>query len=649
MNAFRPVSVPLFTNDPYFSIWSFSDHLAEDTTRLWTGRRKDMFGMLRIDGRWYRFMGKMNPDGRVYKKEPPMMAQKTCSVTPLSTVYVMEEAGVRLTLTFTSPLLLDRLAICSRPASYLAYRIDAVDGAEHETEIYLDVSAEVATDKPDARVVFKKTPLSLAVGNVEQKVLHCSGDDIAIDWGYFHLAKPDAYVSVISNRERMVMGRAVVLPGAVAAEGFLAEGADGAVIAWRSKAKADVLVYAYDDGKAIEVFGKQVDAYYKKKYRSFAKMLAAAVADYDKVKKLCDDFDRKFLYRMRKVGRNYAEVGALAYRQAIAAHKLVEVDGKVYFLSKECFSNGCIATLDVTYPSIPLFLLYNPELVYGMLRPLFRYARMEAWPYEFAPHDCGQYPLCNGQVYGIKPDGTQPLEVQMPVEECGNAILSVAAAIRYGADPAFAQENKDLLEKWAAYLEEYGYDPGNQLCTDDFAGHLAHNCNLSLKCIVALGAYGQLYGDVHYAQVAKDMAAKWVQDAKRPEGGYRLTFDDPGGWSLKYNMVWDRLLGLGLFDDSVAREEIAVYKEKCNRYGVPLDCRSDYTKLDWLQWTTMLAEDQEYTEKVGECIRRMVCESRHRVPVTDWYFTSTADQRGFQHRSVLGGYYINLLEIDPEK
>jgi hypothetical protein len=161
---------------------------------------------------------------------------------------------------------------------------------------------------------------------------------------------------------------------------------------------------------------------------------------------------------------------------------------------------------------------------------------------------------------------------------------------------------------------------------------------------VALGAYGKLYGDAHYTDVAKKMAADWVKDAKGNQAT-RLSFDDADGWSLKYNMVWDRLLSLGLFDESVAREELRIYKEKCNRYGTPLDCRSDYTKLDWLQWTTMLCDDPEYTALVGDCIRRMVDESEHRVPLTDWYFTSTALQRGFQHRSVLGGYYINLLDI----
>ena len=63
--------------------------------------------------------------------------------------------------------------------------------------------------------------------------------------------------------------------------------------------------------------------------------------------------------------------------------------------------------------------------------------------------------------------------------------------------------------KWAAYLKEKGLDPENQLCTDDFAGHLAHNTNLSLKAIVALGGYAKL----------ADMLGKKDEAAAYPQGG----------------------------------------------------------------------------------------------------------------------------------
>ena len=277
------------------------------------------------------------------------------------------------------------------------------------------------------------------------------------------------------------------------------------------------------------------------------------------------------------------------------------------------------------------------------MRPLFAYARTALWPYKFAPHDCGCYPFCNGQVYSAK-DGVVYESNQMPVEECGNAILTVAAALLADGDRSLAEKNKDLLRTWADYLAEFGYDPENQLCTDDFAGHLAHNCNLSLKAIVALGAYAQMFDEPKYATVAKDMAQRWVKDAKKQEGkGWRLTFDREDSWSMKYNIIWDRLLGLGLFDPKVSEEEIEVYAEKMKRYGVPLDSRSDYTKLDWMAWTTVMTDNKAYTESIYEAIERMVCESFDRVPITDWYYASDACQCCFQARSVLGGFYINLV------
>ena len=89
-----------------------------------------------------------------------------------------------------------------------------------------------------------------------------------------------------------------------------------------------------------------------------------------------------------------------------------------------------MATVDVTYPSIPLFLLYAPELVEGMLNPVFKLVEKGYWDYPFAPHDVGTYPLANGQAYGYALRYIQsgdPFTKQMPVEECGNMILCVAA------------------------------------------------------------------------------------------------------------------------------------------------------------------------------------------------------------------------------
>ena len=213
-------------------------------------------------------------------------------------------------------------------------------------------------------------------------------------------------------------------------------------------------------------------------------------------------------------------MAALAYRQSIAAHKLaVDDDGSLLFFPKENFSNGCIDTVDVFYPSSPLYLLLNPKLLQGSVEPVMEYASMPRWRFDFAPHDLGRYPHADGQVYG---GGEKTEENQMPVEESSNMIILAAAIAKAEGNTALAQRYWPTLTKWAAYLKDKGLDPENQLSTDDFAGHLAHNANLSIKAIVALGAYAQLAEATGrksqaeaYRTIAKDFARRWAQMADR--------------------------------------------------------------------------------------------------------------------------------------
>ena len=82
-------------------------------------------------------------------------------------------------------------------------------------------------------------------------------------------------------------------------------------------------------------------------------------------------------------GEKYARLAALAYRQSLAAHKLVAApDGQTpYYFPKENFSCGCISTVDVIYPAAPVLLLVNPHLVEASLAPVMDYVKSGKWPF----------------------------------------------------------------------------------------------------------------------------------------------------------------------------------------------------------------------------------------------------------------------------
>lgn len=429
----RPPAVPLVVNDPYFSIWSMADRLTDTPTKHWSEAAQPLIGLVRIDGHVYRWMGEL-PRSYFGLASAAPMKQTSLEVTPLHTNYVFEAAGVQLKVTFFSPLFPDDLDVMSRPITYLSWNAVSIDSKLHQTSLMLDVDANVAVNDAAQPVTWGRSHVDrlnlLNVGSRDQAILHQSGDRIRIDWGYFHLGIPDSTESSSAlSYDSMAKFAAdgslpssddMTMPRAASGHGHPIHLA----VVFRlgqvgAQSVSRHLLLAYTESYAIEYLGRKLKPYWQRNGMGESEMLTAAENDYRSLEQRGVTFDNELMSRMERVGGDdYRYLTSLAYRQTIAAHKLVaDIDGRPLLFSKENDSNGCIDTVDVTYPSSPFFLYFNPILLEAQLEPLMRYAALPRWRFPFAPHDLGTFPLANGQVYGGA-ELTQ--DNQMPVEESGN-------------------------------------------------------------------------------------------------------------------------------------------------------------------------------------------------------------------------------------
>jgi hypothetical protein len=149
-----------------------------------------------------------------------------------------------------------------------------------------------------------------------------------------------------------------------------------------------------------------------------------------------------------------------------------------------------------------------------------------------------------------------------------------------------------------------------------------------------------------FRKVAEEFAVRWVKEADDGDH-FRLAFDKPNTWSQKYNLVWDNVLGLHLFPTEVTQKEMAYYSRIQNRFGLPLDNRKDYTKLDWTLWTATLTHNPDDMTALAHPVYEFLSNTPDRSPMTDWYDTKTAKKVGFTARPVVGGVFMQMLQ-NPE-
>lgn len=655
----RPPATPLAVRSPYLNTWQAGDNLAGTWSTFWNGHVTAFCGIARIDGTGHLFAG--NPLQSVVGAT---MTQTSLQLTATRSIYTFTAGGVTLTVTFFSPVDLNDLQRQCVPFSYVSMRAVADDGQSHTVQLHLDISGEWAHGDITQPVTWSQQRttggnLALTVTPANPTVLAEHGDQAS--WGTVVLATPAAPGTTWQ------IGADTAVRSAAASNGTLAGTSDpnqprAIDDSWPvlglcrdlgpvgATASAEfVVAVGHVRGPALSYLGGNLDPWWRAYWNGWPDMADWFLADYGAALLAGTALDARIRNDASAavgggaLGTDYAALCALALRQAVAGTELAGYDGAPWAFLKEISSDGNVSTIDVVYPALPLFLYLSPSYLQLLLTPILAYCEHGGWPKGFAVHDLGtHYPNAAGHNDGVEED--------MPVEESANMLIMTAALLQRlaAADAAsFAQAHYAVLKQWADYLVGNALDPGSQLSTDDFSGPVAHNANLALKGIIAIGAMGVVAGfagndadRARYAATARGYISQWLTSAQDPGAAHLdLAYGSANTWSLKYNGFADQLLGLDLVPAGVAAQEAAWYQANAAGFGVVLD-GNGYTKADWELWTAAWLRDQgTVRDTLVNGVHSFVSTGTGRVPFGDWYDATTGATKPFQARPVVGGIF----------
>lgn len=628
---------------------------------FWTGATKAITGIARIDGAAFVFLGA--PSG--LSTPVTNMGFVSQSMTPTNTEYVFAAGGVTLTVDFLSPVEIADLQRQSEPIAYVTASAAATDGASHTVSLYFDISGEWANGDSTQEIDWASESVPHTGGNLVVQSFTPASPQPLVEvnqypsWGTAFVAT-DATSAVTT-----AIGQDIVVRSLAASAGAL-DGSIDSNMPRAIDAQWPVLGFAFDVGQvtasasapvtlvlghardpAISYLGTPVSPLWKAYWPTWEAMVAFAYDDAAGAASRGAALDGRIVSdALAAGGASYAALCTLALRQAFGGTELVGTVAQPWLMLKEISSDGNVSTVDVVYPASPVFLYTNPLLLKLLLDPLLAYAESGQWPQVFAEHDLGAaYPVAGGHNDG----GGE----NMPIEETANMLIMMAAYAQR-ATPAdattYAQAHYTIAKQWADYLVPNTLDPGCQNQTDDFTGPICHSVNLALKGIVGVGAMsilaaaaGNTADQQSYLTQAQTLIGEWAVKAQDSSGQHLLLeYDIEGQWSLKYNALYDRVLGLNLVPAAILSEEATWYTSQAQAFGVDLDPRNTYTKSDWELWTAGAIDDATARQILIDGVYGYATTSTSRVPFGDLYYTATGQWDSFQARPVQGGMFSLL-------
>lgn len=563
--------------DPSIKMWSMGQELYNVWVTNWNGQDKQWDGMVRVDGETFTFMGpKYDSD-----LTPDATIQSAVKMWPTRTVYEMNDSKgrIKLRVQFTTPVLQGEWEISVRPITYVTFTVVSADGNNHSVQVYFGLKAHLAVIKDcRAEVNWEQFQISngesaievMKVGTVSQNYYDINANN-NFAWGYTYVAVPkDNSVSTVIGevspiRDQFRNEGTITTTGATNKANLAQDNWDSLNVLWNLTLKVDTtetkhLAVAYDDIYSIQYFGQQFHPYWRRPAAnaSIETVIQNALDEYNDLMQASEQFDTKLTQDLQlKSGEKYATLAALAYRQTMAATKLVWNDELQipWVLIKDIINEENINPLDIIVSISPLFLYKDPAYLQLLLLPVLAYANNEtgSGAYHYTYLRAHQY---------FEQDN-------MPMEDFGNLFIVLAATTKQlgrASTELWYPKYWPVLQNWANYLVMNLSKHGNQL------GNSALNdVNQSLKGIIGLGAFAQLCSAVgkghdrsYYNDLAELFAKQWFRLIGEDDH-YKLAYDQNNIRSFKYNLLYDKLLGIGLFPIETTVKEVT-YHMGCMKF-----------------------------------------------------------------------------------
>jgi hypothetical protein len=411
---FRAPAVPLFVQTPYLNTWLCGDRLADEAPKLWNGQVKGMAGMLKIDGKGYRFLG-------LPSSPLPALRQDSVRILPTRTIFEFSQDDVRLRLEFLSPMDPRDLRLLSLPVGLLRAEVSALK--PRSVQIYFDVTGEWAVGSSDRRItwdgLFRIRPSQPRLFRETYSYP---------DWGDLHWVAVDGATSQYGALEDV-------------RQAFLKGGSPKRDTRYPRAANDEWPVFAHwwDLGNVerpvvrrlvlgqvrrelVDFYGTACPAYWTRHYSTGSAMIAAVASEFELLRARAAAIDAEVVSRADAAGGPaLACLAALSFRQIFAASELGLYGERPFYFTKSMDLSGVSAlqSLELIYPASPALLAFNPALLRMQLAPLFEALRRGEWREPEVMPDLGAYPVASGPLSSAAPRAQSTAELALLARMAG--------------------------------------------------------------------------------------------------------------------------------------------------------------------------------------------------------------------------------------